>query len=74
MYIVTRFLIDGEGKETHSQQRYDDEVQAIKRFYSIYVSDIDNVNVQYELIQMIEMNSGYTKLNQVLDNRVSQEA
>ncbi len=35
MFIVTRFNINQGGQEAHSQQRFDDETAAMKRFSSL---------------------------------------
>ena len=68
MYIVTRFNINQQGAESHSQQRYDDETAAMKRFYTVLASDIDNDNYQYELVQVVR-EDGIVIANQVFDNR-----
>ncbi len=53
-YIVTRFNIAvGTGKETHSQQRYEKESAAYKRYYSILASDIESDSYIYELVQIV---------------------
>lgn len=68
MYIVTRFNINQQGTEAHSQQRYDDDTAAMKRFYTLLASDIDNDNYQYELVQVVR-EDGIVIANQVFDNR-----
>ena len=73
MFIVTRFNINQAGTEAHSQQKYDDRIAAMKRFYSILASDIDNDTYQYELVQVVRMADGIVIASQVFDNRVQPE-
>ena len=72
MFIVTRFNINKSGQEAHSQQRYDDETSAMKRFYSILAADIDNDNFTYELCQVVR-EDGIAIASQVFDNRIQTE-
>lgn len=67
MYIVTRFNINQQGTESHSQQRYDDDIAAMKRYYTVLATDIDNNNYQYELVQVVR-SDGVTIASQVFDN------
>lgn len=71
MFIVTRFNINQSEQEAHSQQRYDDQTAAMKRFYTIVASDIDNENYQYELVQVVR-DDGIAIASQVFDNRPAQ--
>ena len=71
MFIVTRFNINKSGQEAHSQQKYDDETAAMKRFYSILAADIDNDNFTYELCQVVR-DDGIAIASQVFDNREPQ--
>lgn len=73
MYIVTRFNINTAGTEAHSQQKYDDQVAAMKRYYNILAADIDNDNYQYEMVQVVR-DDGIAIASQVFDNRVSEES
>jgi len=66
-FIVLRFNINNQGQESHSEQRYDDKTQALKRFYNILAADIDSENLQYELVQVIDSIDGSAIMNQVLD-------
>ena len=68
-YIVLRFFINKAGTESHSEQRFDDEIQARKRYYNILSADIDSNNLQYELVQVIRSTDGSTieGCNQVFD-------
>ena len=68
MYIVTRFNINQQGAESHSQQKYDDQTAAMKRFYTVLATDIDSDNFQYELVQVVR-EDGIVIANQVFDNR-----
>ena len=68
MFIVTRFNINQSGQESHSQQKYDDETAAMKRYYTLLASDIDNGSFQYELVQVVR-DDGIAIASQVFDNR-----
>lgn len=72
MFIVTRFNINVAGGEAHSQQKYDDETQAMKRYYTLLASDIDNANYVYEMVQVVR-DDGIAIASQVFDNRVTPE-
>lgn len=66
-YIVFRFFISKAGQESHSEQRYDDEIQARKRYYNILAGDIDSQNLQYEIVQVIRSTDGTALVSQVFD-------
>lgn len=69
MFIVYRYNINSEtGAEQHSAQKYEDEIAAKKRFYSIVASDIDNASLSYEMAQVVR-DDGIAILSQVFDNR-----
>lgn len=68
MYFVFRFNINKSGVEAHSEQRFDDEVAAKKRFFNILAADIDNENFAYELA-MVVREDGMVIASQVFDNR-----
>ena len=68
MFIVTRFNISTNGQEAHSQQKFDDETAAMKRYYTLLASDIDSENYRYELVQVVR-EDGITTASQVFDNR-----
>jgi nicotinic acid phosphoribosyltransferase len=72
MYLVFRFNINTAGAEAHSTQKYDDQTAAMKRFYTLLASDIDNDNYQYELVQVVR-DDGITIASQVFDNRPTPE-
>ena len=72
MYIVTRFNINQSGQEAHSQQKFDDETSAMKRYYTILAADIDSDTFVYEMCQVVKDN-GITIASQVFDNRVQPE-
>ena len=68
-YIVTRFNVNKTtGEEAHSQQKFDTQIAAMKRFYSILAADIDSDNYAYELVQVVH-SDGMTYSSQVFDNR-----
>lgn len=66
-YIVLRYNITKSGTEAHSEQKFDDETAALKRYYNILAADIDSENLQYELVQVIRSEDGGTIMNQVFD-------
>lgn len=75
LYFVTRVFFR---KNTHEQQnsiqKYEEEIAAKKRFYSILASDIDSDAYEYELVQIVR-GDGICIASQVFDNReVEQEA
>ena len=72
MFIVTRFNINQSGQEAHSQQKYDDETAAMKRFYTLLASDIDSASYVYEMVQVVR-DDGIAVASQVFDNRVQTE-
>lgn len=73
MFIVTRFNINAEtGAEQHSAQKFEDEIAAKKRFYSIVATDIDNASLSYEMTQVVR-DDGIAILSQVFDNRPTPE-
>ena len=59
-YIVLRYFINKQGQESHSEQRFDDEIQARKRYHNIIAADIDSNTLQYELVQVIRSTDGST--------------
>ena len=70
MYFVTRvFFSKSTGKQSNSIQKYDEEIQARKRFYSILAADIDGEDIGFELMQIVKEN-GVCIASQTLDNRV----
>lgn len=68
MYFVPRVIISTGGVQTQSIQRYDDEIQARKRFYSIVAGDIDKEDVLFEMVQVVRDN-GLCIACEVIDNR-----
>lgn len=68
MYFVFRFILKNSGEEAHSEQRYDSEIAARKRFYSVIAADIDNTEIAYELVQIVR-EDGIVIASQVFDNR-----
>jgi hypothetical protein len=69
MFFVTRVFFR---KETHEQassiQKFDTEVAARKRYYSILASDIDSDAYEYEMVQIVR-EDGICIASQVFDNR-----
>ena len=68
MYFVFRFFIKVSGEESHSEQRYDSETAARKRYYNILAADIDSSDIVYELVQIVR-EDGIAIASQVFDNR-----
>ena len=69
-FLVIRFNINkSTGAESHSIQRYDDRVAALKRYYTLLATDIDNDNYIYELVQVME-SDGTVFTSQVFENPV----
>lgn len=66
-YMVFRFNINKQGTESHSEQKFDDETQALKRFYNILAADIDSENLLYEFVQVVNSADGGAIKNQVFD-------
>lgn len=68
-FLVVRFNVNKTtGAEQHSTQRYEDEVQARKRFYNILAADIDTDVYEYEFVQIVR-SDGAVIANQVFDFR-----
>ena len=72
-YLVFRYNINKQGQEAHSEQKFDDETQALKRFYNILAADIDSENLQYEFVQVVNSADGGAIKNQVFDFSATQE-
>ena len=74
MYFVTRVFFR---KTTHEQQnsiqKYEEEIPARKRFYSILASDIDSDAYEYEMVQIVR-SDGICIASQVFDNREPEPA
>lgn len=66
-YLVFRYNVSKSGQEAHSEQRYETEVQALKRFYNILAADIDSENLEYEFVQVVNSATGGAIKNQVFD-------
>lgn len=65
-YLVFRYNVSKTGQEAHSEQRFETEVQALKRFYNILAADIDSDNYTYELVQIVRSSDGLAIKNQVM--------
>ena len=66
-YLVFRYNVSKAGVEAHSEQRFETEVQALKRFYNILAADIDSENLLYELVKVARSSDGGDIKNQVFD-------
>ena len=71
-YIVTRYIINFEGSDTRSQERFDDLTQAKKRWHSIIASDIDKTSIAWEMVQIVR-EDGICVASEIIDNRVAPE-
>ena len=71
MYFVFRFSLKNSGEESHSEQRFDTEIAARKRYYNILAADIDSTEIAYELVQIVR-EDGIVIASQVFDNRVEE--
>lgn len=69
LYFVTRYIIPLEGNDSHSEEKFDNDLKARKRFYSILAADIDKATIAYELVQIVR-EDGICVASQVFDNRV----
>lgn len=68
-YFVHRvFFSKSTGKQNNSTQKYDDEVQAFKRYYNILAADIDGGDIDFELVQVVR-GDGVVMATQTFDNR-----
>lgn len=68
MYFVTRVCIDTENQQTNSIQKYDDVIQARKRWHNIIAADIDKTTILFEMVQIIRDN-GICIDSEIIDNR-----
>lgn len=70
MYFVVRvFFSKSTGKQSNSVQKFDTEIEARKRFYSILAADIDGEDIDFELVQIVK-EDGICIASQAIDNRV----
>ena len=67
MYFVTRVFFSN-GKQSNSIQKYDTEIEASKRFYTLLAADIDKKDMEYEMVQLVR-EDGICIASQVFDNR-----
>lgn len=73
LYFVTRYIIPFEGNDSHSEEKFDNDLKARKRYYSILAADIDKNTIAYELVQIVR-EDGICVASQVFDNRIPAEA
>jgi len=73
LYFVVRYIIpmDG-GNDSHSEEKFDSDLKARKRFYSILAADIDKATIAYELVQIVR-EDGICVASQVFDNRIPEQ-
>lgn len=67
MYFVVRVFFK-DGKQSNSIQAFETEVAAQKRFYSISATDVDDVTMEYELVQIIRAD-GVCLASNIFDHR-----
>lgn len=72
IYIVTRYFIPTEGSDSRSQERFDNEVAAKKRWHTIIAADIDKNTILWELVQIVR-EDGICIASEIIDNRVPEE-
>lgn len=65
-FVVRVFFAASDGKQSNSIQKFDDEITARKRYYSVLASDIGSDNIQYELVQIVR-DDGICIASQVFD-------
>lgn len=68
MYFVFRYFLKLTGEDGHSEQRFESEIAARKRYYNILSADIDSTEIAYELVQIVR-DDGICIASQVFDNR-----
>ena len=67
MWFVIRVFFK-DGKQSNSIQAFDTEVAAQKRFYSISATDVDDMAMEYEMVQIIREDGVCTASN-IFDHR-----
>ena len=72
IFIVTRYIIPVEGSDTRSQERFDDLVQAKKRWHSIIAGDLDKTSIAWEMVQIVR-GDGICLANEIIGNRIQPE-
>ena len=71
-YITTRYIIPVEGSDSRSQERFDNETAARKRWHSIIASDLGQNTILWEMVQVIR-EDGICVASEIIDNRVPEE-
>lgn len=69
MFFVVRVFFKN-GAQSNSIQKYDTEIDARKRFYTVLATDIDSADIEYEMVQIVR-EDGTCIASQVFDNRVA---
>lgn len=70
IYIVTRYFIPVEGNDSRSQERFDNLIQARKRWHTLVASDLDKPTILWEMIQIVRGADGICLASEIIDNRV----
>ena len=73
IYIVTRYFIPTEGNDSRSQERFDNLIQARKRWHTLVASDLDKATILWEMIQIVRGADGICLASEIIDNRVPEE-
>ena len=71
IYIVTRYIIPVTGNDSRSQERFNDLTQARKRWHTIVATDLDKESIAWEMVQIVNGQSGICLANEIIDNRVA---
>lgn len=71
IFIVTRYIIPTEGNDTRSQERFDNETAAKKRWHSIIAGDIDKNTILWEMVQIVR-EDGICIASEIIDNRTTE--
>ena len=72
MVFVTRvFFRVSDGSQGNSIQKFDTEIAARKRYYTILAADIDSAEYSYEMVQIVR-DDGIVLASQVFDNRIGE--
>ena len=67
MWFVIRVFFKN-GQQSNSIQAFDTEVAAQKRYYSICATDVDDMAMEYEMVQIIRAD-GVCLASNIFDHR-----
>jgi len=73
IYIVTRYFIPFEGNDSRSQERFNNLIQARKRWHTIVATDLDKETIAWEMVQIVNGQNGICLANEIIDNRIPPE-